>query len=74
MVSEKKYVLSGFNYLIALQSIARLVLNILQFLAGQYYIGHYIYIIYKSSILVKIWVYLAYSMLKYKLGYCRWCF
>lgn len=45
MESEKKYVLSGFNYLIALQSIARLVLNILQFPTGQYAIAHY-YIYY----------------------------
>lgn len=40
MESEKKYVLNGFNYLIALQSIARLVLNILQFPTGQYYEVH----------------------------------
>lgn len=37
MESEKKYVLNGFNYWIALQSIARLVFNILQFPTGQYY-------------------------------------
>lgn len=37
MESDKKYVLSGFNYLIALQSIARLVLNTLPFPTGQYY-------------------------------------
>lgn len=37
MESEKKYVLNGFNYLIALQSIARLVLSTLQFPTGQYY-------------------------------------
>lgn len=37
MESAKEYILSGFNYLIALQSRARLVLNILQFPTGQYY-------------------------------------
>lgn len=37
MESEKKNVLNGFNYSIALQGIARLVLNTLQFPTGQYY-------------------------------------
>lgn len=50
MVSEKKYVLSGFNYLLTLQSIARLVLKILQFPTGQYYIGHYMYILYTGLV------------------------
>lgn len=64
MRSQKKYVLNWFNYLIALQSIARLCF--------QYPIIPCRSILW--SILVRIWVYLAYSVLKYKLGYTRGCF